>query len=141
MGLWWLKDFDSQTCKKSGGRPHLLILDGHNSHYTLAFLEYADANNITIICYPSHMTHVLQGLDVVAFSVLKRSWTSARDAWEQDNVPVKLTKGMFLKVFGECFTKMMTPSLVHACFENTGIIPFNCNIVQLSQMGASIHTC
>jgi hypothetical protein len=51
---------------------------------------------------------------------------------------VKLTKGLFLKVFGECFTKTMTPSLVRACFENTGIIPFNRDVVQPSQMGASI---
>jgi len=138
MGLWWLKDFDCQTREKSDGRPRLLILDGHNSHYTLAFLEYANENNITVICYPSHTTHVLQGLDIVAFSVLKRSWTFARDSWEQDNAPVKLTKGPFLKVFSECFTKTMTPLLVHACFESTGIIPFNHDVVQSSQMGASI---
>jgi hypothetical protein len=122
----------------TGGHPCLLILDGHNSHYTLTFLEHADANNITVICYPSHTTHVLQGLDIVAFSVLKRSWTSTCDAWEQDNAPVKLTKGLFLKVFGECFTKTMTPSLMCTCFKNTGILLFNCNVIQLSQMGASI---
>jgi len=32
----------------------------------------------------------------------------------------------------------MTPSLVRACFENTGIIPFNRDVVPPSQMGASI---
>jgi hypothetical protein len=32
----------------------------------------------------------------------------------------------------------MTPSLVRACFEKTGIIPFNRDVIQPSQMGASI---
>lgn len=71
IGVAWLKDWNAQTKVKAGGRTRLLIVDGHSSHYTLDFLEYAQGNNIVVLCYPSHSTHVYQGLDVVIFSVLK----------------------------------------------------------------------
>jgi len=48
-----------------------VLVDGHNSHYTQAFLEYATAHRIHVLCYPAHGTHVYQGLDVVVFGILK----------------------------------------------------------------------
>jgi len=62
---WLEKDFDAQTRAKAGGRLRVLILDGHKSHVSEAFLEYAKANNICILGYPPHCTHALQGLNVV----------------------------------------------------------------------------
>ncbi|TFK17242.1 hypothetical protein FA15DRAFT_605491, partial [Coprinopsis marcescibilis] len=46
--------------------------DGHISHYSLGFLTYAHECNIVVIYYPSHTTHIYQGLDVVIFAV----WTT-----------------------------------------------------------------
>jgi hypothetical protein len=81
-----------QTREKAARSPHLLIVDGHNSHFLMEFLGYGQANEIIVICYPSHTTHILQGLNVVTFATLKKCWTLARDEWEQANYPVKLTK-------------------------------------------------
>lgn len=41
IGALWIKQFDEQTCNKANGHTRLLLVDGHNSHYTHAFLEYA----------------------------------------------------------------------------------------------------
>lgn len=42
----------------------LLILDGHASHVnSVEMLEFANSNDITILCLPSHTTHSLQTLD------------------------------------------------------------------------------
>jgi hypothetical protein len=60
------------TKKKSPGKYRLLLVDGHNSHYTIEFLLHACLNMIIVLCYPAHGTHVYQGLDVVIFLVLKR---------------------------------------------------------------------
>lgn len=46
----------------------------HSSHYMLGFLEYAHNNNIIVLCYSLHSTHVYQGLDVIIFNVLKCAW-------------------------------------------------------------------
>ncbi|KIK76196.1 hypothetical protein PAXRUDRAFT_18381 [Paxillus rubicundulus Ve08.2h10] len=71
IGVKWIKDFDKHTKVKANRQDHLLIVDGHNLHYTCAFLEYAWKNHIHVLCYPAHTTHVYQGLDVVVFAVLK----------------------------------------------------------------------
>ena len=72
IALEWMKnDFDPVTKEKAAGRTRVLLMDGHGSHYTLKLLEYAQANNIVILGYPPHCTHVLQGLDVVCFAKMK----------------------------------------------------------------------
>jgi hypothetical protein len=75
IGRAWIEDFDKKTSAKARGRKRVLLVDGHNSHYTYEFLEYARTHNIHVLCYPSHTTHIYQGLDVVIFSVLKKCWT------------------------------------------------------------------
>jgi hypothetical protein len=82
IGVAWIKEFDSLTKAKAAGRYHLLLVDGHNSHYTQGFLNYARMNKIIVLCYPSHATHIYQGLDVVVFSVLKRYIREERDKHE-----------------------------------------------------------
>ena len=75
----------------------LLLVDGHSSHYTLGFLEYARDNIVVVLCYPSHSTHIYQGLDVVIFSVLKRAWSDKRDWFEAQGPAV--TKLNFMAVY------------------------------------------
>jgi hypothetical protein len=48
----------------------MLILDGHGSHLTAAFIEYCFENKILLIIYPPHATHTLQSLNVVMFRSL-----------------------------------------------------------------------
>ena len=60
-GVDWIKnDFDHATHDIANGCPRLLIVDGHASHFTLHFLEYAREHNIHILCLPPHTTHALQ---------------------------------------------------------------------------------
>ncbi|KAK9717410.1 DDE superfamily endonuclease [Popillia japonica] len=50
----------------------LLILDGHTSHCnSVEMLEYAEDQNIILLCLPSHTTHFLQPLDRCFFKSLK----------------------------------------------------------------------
>ena len=43
-----------------GGCPWLLIVDGHSSHFTQEFLEYAKDHDLHVLCLPPHTTHTLQ---------------------------------------------------------------------------------
>ena len=47
-----IKDFDKQMHDKAEGQTHVLILDGHSSHYMSELLEYAWDHNIMILGYP-----------------------------------------------------------------------------------------
>jgi hypothetical protein len=52
----------------------LLILDGHGSHLTGAFIAYAVEHNIILLCLPPHTSHYLQPLDVGIFTGMKRKY-------------------------------------------------------------------
>ena len=74
IGIEWIKIFDMQTRAKANGKWRLLLVDGHNSHYTRALLQYAHKNKIAILCYPAHTTHIYQGLDIVIFTSVGPSY-------------------------------------------------------------------
>jgi hypothetical protein len=75
LGLEWLKHFDAHTKPRKVGRYRLLILDGHESHLNQDFKDYCKENNILTLCMPPHSSHILQLLDVVCFSPLKRKYS------------------------------------------------------------------
>jgi hypothetical protein len=138
IGVAWLNDWNKQTKAKAGGRTRLLVVDGHSSHYTLGFLEYAHNNNIVVLCYPSHSTHVYQGLDVVIFSVLKRAWSDERDRFEAQGPAV--TKLNFMAVYARAHTRTFTEGNIRAAFAKTGIVPFNPGIITVEMMAPSLKT-
>ena len=136
--MLWLKHFDEYTKGKASGCARLLIVDGHNSHYSFEFLDYARTKQIHVLCYPAHTTHVYQGLDVVVFSVLKRRWAEEKTKWEENGGEV--TKETFLKIYGEAHLKTLTPELVRKAFEKTGVFPFNPDAIPPEMMAPSKET-
>lgn len=139
IGVEWIKIFDEQTREKADGRHRLLLVDGHNSHYTLGFLEYAAAHNIHILCYPAHATHVYQGLDVAVFGVLKISWTEERDKYERETRQ-KVTKENFLAIYGRAHIRALTEETIRSAFRKTGVAPFDRSVVTEEMMAPSLET-
>lgn len=52
----------------------LLIVDGHNSHFSTDFIQLCERNHIELFCLPAHSTHLLQPLDVVLFAPLQHHY-------------------------------------------------------------------
>lgn len=68
----WLKeDFITHAVQ---GRPFLLLVDGHRSHYDPETIRFAKVHSTIIFCFPPHVTHEAQPLDVSLFDPLKRHW-------------------------------------------------------------------
>jgi DDE superfamily endonuclease len=56
------------------GRPpvyRMLLYDGYFSHLELPFVEFCEEYEIIPFCFPPHLTHLIQPLDVSVFSVFK----------------------------------------------------------------------
>ncbi|KAJ3512249.1 hypothetical protein NMY22_g15390 [Coprinellus aureogranulatus] len=117
IGVDWIKHFDQQTKEKAGGRRRLLLVDGHSSHYTAGLLRYAQENRIEILCYPSHSTHLFQGLDVVIFSPLKLAYSRVRDDYEREH----------------------GPNIISA-FRTTGVVPFNPDVITEQMLAPSLES-
>ena len=57
----------------------LLIVDGHDSHLHLNFLDFCLAKKIILYCLPPHSTHLLQQLDAGLFGPLQHYYSGAVD--------------------------------------------------------------
>jgi hypothetical protein len=73
---WLTEHFNPQTTPLDSTAKRLLIVDGHESHCTINFIEFCDLYNIILLILPPHTTHYLQPLDVTCFGPLQR-WYSA----------------------------------------------------------------
>ncbi|PIL26583.1 centromere protein B [Ganoderma sinense ZZ0214-1] len=138
IGIEWIKKFDNLTKRKANGRRRLLLVDGHSSHYTRQFLEYARANRIHVLCYPSHSTHALQGLDVVIFGPLKQAWTTVRDNYERQGGTV--SKRNFLSLYAKAHNIALTSDNIKAAFRKTGVVPLNPAVIPNNMMAPSLES-
>ena len=60
IGAKWLVDiFDGHTKIKAGNRRRLLIVDGHNSHLNLEFINLYDKRRILVLVLPPYSCNVL----------------------------------------------------------------------------------
>jgi DDE superfamily endonuclease len=135
-GLRWLDRFNEQTSKIVGNtqEKRLLILDGHSSHVTMAFLQKAMAVNILVVIFPPHSTHRLQPLDVSVFSPLANYYSQELDNYIQRTRGYsRMTKRVFWSIFWPSWQKGVRKDTILSGFKKTGIHPFNPPIV-LSQV-------
>ena len=122
--------------EKANRQKCFLILDGHSSHLLLRLLRKAREFNIDIIVYPSHCTHLLQGLDVVCFAPLKQIWAHEIKMFELENFR-GVKRDDFAKVFGNAYQRTFTPKLILHAWETTGVFPFNDKIIPPEKMAPS----
>lgn len=64
---------------------HLLILDCHNSHVTIANVWITKRVGLHLIILPSHTSHAMQQLDVSCFKLFKITFWKYRDVWTLAN--------------------------------------------------------
>jgi len=117
----------------------LLVVDGHNSHYTAEFLNYARENQIIVICYPVHAMHIYQGLDVVVFSSLKHHLSKERDRhFYHTGEPI--TKSNFLQILDKAWQAALTPEIIKTAFQKTGLHPFDPSVIKPEMFAPSKDT-
>ncbi|KIO20701.1 hypothetical protein M407DRAFT_81291 [Tulasnella calospora MUT 4182] len=121
IGVEYIRDFHRQTahlCHDLG--PRFLFVDGHSSHCTLEFLEFAVAHNIIVISYPPHTTHWLQGLDVACFGPLKIYWSQECDKfWRATGK--RVNNDTFLLVYSRARAQAFTVDTIKSAWR---LIPF-----------------
>ena len=71
LALRWLQHFVKHTAPHDQGNPKVLLLDSHISHTSYDFVILAAKYHIILWTFPSHLTHVLQPLDVGIFQPYK----------------------------------------------------------------------
>ncbi|KAF4456192.1 hypothetical protein F53441_1609 [Fusarium austroafricanum] len=121
IGLEWLKHFDRSTSARSVGHYRLLILDGHESHHSLDFEKYCQANKVVTLCMPPHSSHLLQPLDVGYFSLLKKAYGQEIEHLIRCHVS-HVSKAGFFPAFYAAFQATMTEKNIKAAFRGAGLV-------------------
>ncbi|KAI4469574.1 dde superfamily endonuclease [Holotrichia oblita] len=121
--LRWLEEMF--VPRKPNGKV-VLVLDGHASHCTsVELLELADANDVVLICLPSHTTHFLQPLDRAVFKSLKSNFYNACRNWIRTNPGRQIKRSQFGNLLSQSWGISATQNNAIAGFKATGICPFN----------------
>ncbi|KAF1925617.1 DDE-domain-containing protein, partial [Didymella exigua CBS 183.55] len=131
VGLAWLEQvFERETASKTRGSWRLLILDGHSSHITMAFIDYCSRHKILLLIYPPHSTQTLQPLDVGCFSPFGNNYSKeVTEQLHQSQALTGIKKRHFYKLFRASWYKTFNSELVLAAFKATGISPLNPAII------------
>jgi hypothetical protein len=124
LGFEWLQHFNKYTEGRKQGGWRLLILDGHESHQTVQFVEYCARNNIITLCMPPHSSHLLQPLDIACFSPLKKAY--GHQIGELMRAYINhVTKTEFLSSFIHAHNASFTAENIQAGFRGAGLVPFD----------------
>ncbi|XP_018020256.1 uncharacterized protein LOC108676651 [Hyalella azteca] len=121
------EDFFCQFVKTTQNTcPILLIVDGHISHTSLATVELAAENNITILKLPPHCTDVLQPLDVACFAPLKSYYDKKLLEFTQGTGGREpLRKDRFVNMLSSVWRTGLSEKNIVAGFRATGIHPLD----------------
>lgn len=141
LGYYWLvKDFRPNTINHShsGAAQTLLILDGHNSHCTYKFIQFAAENNIIVMCLPAHTTHALQPCDVGVFSPLSKLWK--KEVSNAARNYITITKRNLLRHYHTARTRAFKEATIQNVFAKCSISPFNPSVIPLESFAPSLTT-
>ena len=137
-GLEWLKHFDKHTKNRRKGKYRMLVLDGHESHESIAFQTYCKENDIICLRLPPHSSHLTQPLDVGCFGNLKRSYGDQINEFIKAHIK-HISKVEFFIAFKAAYEKSITSQNMKSGFRGAGLIPFNPEAI-LSKLDIRIRT-
>jgi hypothetical protein len=138
LGLAWIKHFDKSTRGRRVGTYRLLLLDGHESHESIEFRDYCEANQIIPLCMPAHASHLLQPLDVGCFGPLKKAYGNQIEDLMRNYIQ-HISPSDFIPAFKAAHQMAMTKSNILGSFRGSGLVPYEPDAV-LSRLEVRLRT-
>ena len=131
LALDWLQHF----IQHSGAGPDkpwkIHLLDGQKSHESPSFVLNCLANNIELIEYPSHMTHILQPLDVGVFQHWKH-WHQKAIMTSLRSFDVEYSISSFFRDLVQIRKNTFKPRTIRHAFRDAGMWPVSFKIAQMA---------
>lgn len=118
-------DFIRKNCNPD--EPKLLFLDSHNSRENESALLKLRDNNVKVITFPPHNTHILQPFDVVIARMLKAHIRKYFNKYIKNDINFKKDEIIYLLILAiEAGWKTSINSVnAITAFSTTGIFPFD----------------
>jgi hypothetical protein len=127
LAMEWLEHFILHTESTPNSELKLLLLDSHPSHHTPEFIIRAKEHNIHLYAFPSHLTHILQPLDVGIFQPYKH-WHKEAVHTAVRNLDLEYTLHSFMRDLPKIREQTFKESTIKHAFTKAGIWPINCTL-------------
>jgi hypothetical protein len=122
---WLEKVFIPIAKERARGAPVALILDGHGSHCTGAFLYRCWQKDIHLVYLPPHTSHILQPQDLGTYSSLKKYYSDEIKQYIVHTGQATITRSTFNDLYRKARSKALARKLVVAGWVRSGLFPLN----------------
>ena len=119
----WFRHF-VKCVRPSKEVPALLILDNHETHMSIEFINLAAENGVVVITIPPHTSHKLQPLDISVYGPFKRLYNREIGSWLVGHPGKTVTIYDIAEISGNAWTKASMPANIISGFVASGIHPF-----------------
>ena len=130
----WFNKIFLPHARPTPDRSVLLLLDGHSSHCSPKVINIACEHNVSLLALAPHTTHLCQPLDIAIYKTLKvelSKFVKLGKAIRRDLWIVKSQVPCIIKV---PFEKSVSMANIKAGFQKCGIVPFNPNAIDRTQL-------
>ena len=103
----------------------LILLDNHESHLSIALIDYCHDNGIVLLTLPANCSHKLQPLDQTVFEPFKKYVNTASDDWIKSNPGKTMCIYDIPGIVKKALPLAATPTNVQKAFQVCGICPFD----------------
>jgi hypothetical protein len=139
LGLKWLMyDFHPASNERNPEKEwRMLILDGHNSHCSYAFVDFCEKHQIVLLCLPSHTTHCLQPCNIGVFGPLASCWKAEVNKASRKNIAIM--KYNLPEIYSQARDRAFTQTTIQSAFRKTGIYPFDPSMIEETAFSPALN--
>ncbi len=127
LAMDWLRHFIVHTQSTETSKPKALLLDSHTSHHHPPFAILAEKYNIYPFTFPSHLTHILQPLDVGIFQPYKH-WHKVAVQTAIRSLDLQYDLSSFLRNLPTIRANTFKPQTIIHAFRKAGMWPVNSTV-------------
>jgi hypothetical protein len=125
LAMLYLEHFIKCTNAGSDQPQKVLLMDSHTSHTTSEFIIRAKEMNIQPYPFPSHLTHVMQPLDVGVFQPYKH-WHKKAIQHAMRALDVDYNIASFFRDLTEIRANTFKKGTIQGAFREAGMWPIDC---------------
>nr|XP_012563279.1 unnamed protein product [Hydra vulgaris] len=114
----WFNHF-IKSVRPSKTNPVLLILDNHESHLSINFIDLASDNGVIVLTIPPHTSHKLQPLDITVYGPFKRHYKREIDSWLVSHPGKTVSIYDIAEISGKTWAKVSMPVNIISGFSVT----------------------
>ena len=127
LAIEWLQHFILHTGSSKDSEPKVLLLDSHASHHYPPFAIFAAEHQIFPFALPSHLTHIMQPLDVGIFQPYKH-WHKVAVQTAIRSLDLQYNISSFLRDLPKIRVDTFKVRTVVHAFENAGMWPVDSTV-------------